>query len=264
VPPGTGWVTYVRCHDDIGWAVGDEAAAAVGEDGHLHRRFLADFYAGDFPGSFARGMRFQPDPATGEARTSGTTASLAGIEAALERHDTAETQLAVRRVLLLYAVAFAHGLPLIYMGDELGLRNDPQWAEDLRHRDDSRWLHRPAMDWEAAERRHDPGTIENALWSGMRRLVAARRSTRATHAQAATAPIDTGNEHVLGVLRSHGGERLLLLANVTEDDQRVPRSVATAHGMDWCASATDADGRPLREDGDAVVVAPYQHLWLLA
>ena len=71
VPPGAGWVTYVRCHDDIGWAITEEDAAAVGEDGHAHRRFLADFYAGDFPGTFARGARFQVNEATGDARTSG-------------------------------------------------------------------------------------------------------------------------------------------------------------------------------------------------
>ena len=29
-PPESGWVTYVRCHDDIGWAVSDEDAWAVG------------------------------------------------------------------------------------------------------------------------------------------------------------------------------------------------------------------------------------------
>ena len=57
-------------------------------------------------------------------------------------------------MLLLYAIAFAHGgLPLIYMGDELGLRNDPAWADDPAHREDNRWMHRPPMDWEAAERR---------------------------------------------------------------------------------------------------------------
>ena len=87
VPPGAGWVTYVRCHDDIGWTITPEDAAAVGEDAHLHRRFLADFYAGDFPMSFARGARFQEDAATGEARTSGMTASLAGLEAALASGD---------------------------------------------------------------------------------------------------------------------------------------------------------------------------------
>ena len=129
VPPGAGWVTYVRCHDDIGWAVTEEDAAAVGEDGHLHRRFLADFYAGAFPGTFARGARFQAEPG-GEARTSGTTASLAGLEAALERGDDVALDLAVRRILLAHAVIFAHGgLPLLYMGDELGLRNDHAFAD---------------------------------------------------------------------------------------------------------------------------------------
>ena len=39
-------VTYVRCHDDIGWAVSDADAAAAGIDGFAHRRFLSDFYAG--------------------------------------------------------------------------------------------------------------------------------------------------------------------------------------------------------------------------
>src|SRR3954463_5036266 len=94
VPPDAGWVTYVRCHDDIGWAITEEDAAAVGDDAHLHRRFLSDFYAGDFPGSFARGARFQPEP-SGEARTSGTAASLAGLEAALERGDDLAAELAI-------------------------------------------------------------------------------------------------------------------------------------------------------------------------
>jgi amylosucrase len=216
LPPGAGWVTYVRCHDDIGWAIGPEDAAAVGEDDHLHRRFLSDFYAGEFPGSFARGARFQTDERSGEARTSGTTASLAGLESA--RGD----ELAVRRILLLYAVAFAHGgLPLIYMGDELGLLNDRSWAGDERHAGDNRWMHRPPMDWAAAERRHEPGTVEAALWDGLRELIAARRSTRATHAQGSARPLDTGNHHVYALLRKFAGERLLLLANFSQQEQRV-------------------------------------------
>src|SRR4051812_4248817 len=109
VPPLAGWVTYVRCHDDIGWAIADEDAAAVGEDGYLHRRFLADFYAGDFPGSFARGARFQPDPRTGEARTSGMAASLAGLETALASGDEAAVEPAVRRPPLLYAIPLPRG-----------------------------------------------------------------------------------------------------------------------------------------------------------
>ena len=94
VPAGTGWVSYVRCHDDIGWAVGDEDAWALGIDPAAHRRFLAAFYAGDHPGSFARGVDFQVDPRDGSRRTSGTAASLCGLESALESGDAAEVDAA--------------------------------------------------------------------------------------------------------------------------------------------------------------------------
>jgi amylosucrase len=260
IPPGAGWVTYVRCHDDIGWAIGPEDASAVGEDAHLHRRFLSDFYAGDFPGSFARGARFQQDEASGEARTSGMAASLAGLESA---PDEVARELAIRRVLLLYAVAFAHGgLPLIYMGDELGLLSDPAWAEDEHHRDDNRWMHRPRMDWAAAERRRVPGSVEAALWDGLRRLVAARRATRATHARGAGEPLWTGNDHVYGLLRTFAGERLLLLANFTADEQRVRGAIVDDHGLTMTPAGSVADGRPLRVEGEQLVLAPYQFAWV--
>jgi amylosucrase len=263
VPPSAGWVTYVRCHDDIGWAITEEDAGAVGEDGYLHRRFLADFYAGEFPGSFARGARFQPDPVTGEARTSGTTASLAGLEAALDRGDELALELALRRILLLYAVAFAHGgLPLIYMGDELGLRNDDGWAADPSHGEDNRWMHRPPMDWAAAERRADPESIEGRLWDGLRRLVAARRATRAAHAQGAAEPLWTGNDHVFGLLRDRAGARLLLLANFTPERQRVRRGVVHDCGLELTQDAARPDGRPVTAEGDFLVLEAFQYLWL--
>ena len=47
-PPSATWLTYLRCHDDIGWAIMDEDAAALGMNGHAHRSFLAHWYAGDF------------------------------------------------------------------------------------------------------------------------------------------------------------------------------------------------------------------------
>ena len=245
---GSTWVTYVRCHDDIGWAITAEDAGRAGEDAHLHRRFLADFYAGDFPGSFARGARFQPDRRTGEARTSGTTASLAGLQSAT---DHLSTELAIRRILLLYAVTFAHGgMPLIYMGDELGLLNDPAGAQSA----DNRLMHRPRMDWEAAARRAAPDTVEGRLWSGLQRLITARRLTRATHAHASIEPRWTGNEHVFALRREHAGERLLLVANFSAEPQWV--EVAAEDG------AATADGRPLQRDGAGVVLAPYQHLWI--
>jgi amylosucrase len=231
----------------------------------MHRRFLADFFAGEFPGTFARGARFQPDPRSGEARTSGTAASLAGLEAALESGDEVAAELAIRRVLVMYAVAFAHGgLPLIYMGDELGLLNDPDWDAVPAHREDNRWMHRPRMDWAAAARRHEEDSVPGRLWSGFTRLAAARRSTRAVHAQGRMRPVATGSDHVFGMVREFAGERLLLLANFTADRQAVPASVFGDHGFALAYGAARADGRALDMHGGHIVLAPYQYLWAVA
>ena len=201
---------------------------------------------------------------TGEARTSGTTASLAGLEAALESGDPLALELALRRILLLYAVAFAHGgLPLVYMGDELGLRNDHAWAADPARRDDNRWMHRPrdGLDGRRAPRA-TPTSVEGRLWDGLRRLVAARRATRAAHAQGAAEPLWTGNDHVFGLLREQAGARLLLLANFTAERQSIDHAVVQDRGLALTADAAEPDGRAFTEAGDQLVLEPYQYLWL--
>jgi amylosucrase len=192
-------------------------------------------------------------------------AALTGLETARAGGDPLAVELAVRRILLLYAVAFSFGgLPLIYMGDELGLGDDADWAADPHHADDNRWMHRPRMDWAAAERRHDPGSVEGRLWAGLRRLVRARRGTRAVHAQGATRPLWTGSEHVFGLEREHAGDRLLVLANFTAQEREVPLEVVHGRGFELRGEAGDVDGRPVRVRGDVVVLDPYQHLWLHA
>ena len=77
LPPNTAWVNYLRCHDDIGWTFDDQDAAAIGINAYEHRQFLNDYYTGQFPGSFARGIPFQENHETGDMRISGTMASLA-------------------------------------------------------------------------------------------------------------------------------------------------------------------------------------------
>jgi amylosucrase len=264
-PPNAGWVTYVRGHDDIGWAITEEDAGAAGENGHLHRRFLADFYAGEFPGSFARGERFQVDPGSGEARTSGSAASLAGLEGALAAGDEHEIELAIRRILLLYGVAFSYGgLPLVYMGDEVGLPNDHSYLADPTRAHDNRWMHRPQMDWEAAQRRADPATSEGRLWAGVRRLVHARRASRALHTAGEAEPLWSGNAHVFAYARRHAGEALLALANFTEAPQDVSLDFLHGQGFRVRPGPGGPDDRPLRTEPGLLVLEPYQFTWLEA
>jgi amylosucrase len=258
-PAGSTWITYVRCHDDIGWAITEENAAAAGEDAHEHRKFLVRYYQGHFWESFARGAVFQPE-FNGEGRTSGTAASLAGLEAALAAGDEQAVDLAVRRILLLYGVAFSYGgIPLVYMGDELGLLNDYGHRDDPARAADNRWLHRPWMDWEAAERRHTAGTVEARLFGGLRALAGARRECVALHGAGSVEPFATGNPHVFGYRREHRGAAFLGLANFSEHEQALP---ALQHGMRVDDGRLTPPGRPPRRAGDRAILEPYGFAWL--
>jgi hypothetical protein len=68
LPENCAWVNYIRSHDDIGWSFADEDAQEMGIDGYWHRQFLNQFYAGRFPGSFARGLPFNFNPINQDMR----------------------------------------------------------------------------------------------------------------------------------------------------------------------------------------------------
>ena len=232
-PLPAAWVCYVRCHDDIGWAVTDADAAAAGLDGFAHRRFLSEFYAGRYPGSYARGAVFGANAATGDMRISGTTASLCGIDRALADGDEAGLAAAIRRLESMYAVAFSFGgIPLVYMGDELALRNDAGWAADPAHAPDNRWMHRPPMDWAAAARRADPQTLEGRVFAALRGLAAARRGLLALRSGGQTTILPTGHPSVLGYRRAHPrSSPLLALTNFSDSAVSVDAGVLGQAGL---------------------------------
>ncbi|GAB4271913.1 MAG: alpha-amylase family protein [Candidatus Promineifilaceae bacterium] len=262
IPSGASWLTYVRCHDDIGWAVTEEDAAAVGVNGFWHRSFLSDFYSGRFPGSFARGATFQFNPKNNDRRISGSLASLAGLELALERGDVQAIGLAIRRILLLHSMILAFGgIPLLYMGDEIGLLNDHSYEADSDLALDNRWLHRPWMDWAAAARRHDLETVEGRIFAGLQQLVAARKRAFALHARARTYPVWTYNERVFGLIRESARGRLLVLANFSEWGQAVSRRRLDEMGF-WGELVDVVNGRSVDPYSD-IYLEPYQSLWLV-
>jgi amylosucrase len=258
-PVTTAWTTYARCHDDIGWAISDADAGALGMSGHAHRSFLSAWYSGTFPGTFARGEVFQANPVSGDARISGTLASLAGLEAAV--HAGGDVDLALGRIFLLHAVIYGYGgIPLLYMGDELGLLNDRSYLDDARLADDNRWLHRPRMSWEAAERRHDPSTVEGRIFAGVRHLARVRAGLASLHAAVESQPVDVGAPAVLGLLRRHPAGAVLQLYNVSASWQRVPAHHLADNGIarPWEHLSTFAPTL----DGDAYALPPYAAWWL--
>ena len=221
IPGDCDWANYIRCHDDIGWAFSDEDIAAAGFDARDHRRFLTQFYTGQFPGSFARGLPFQVNPTTGDARVSGTTASLVGLEQALAENDPHRVELAIRRILLLHGVIMTiGGIPLIYLGDEIATLNDYDYESDMNKLGDSRWVHRPRFDWTRAEERNQTETPAGRVFQGLLRLVQLRQQHLAFD-RAETEFINTGNDHVFGYFRNQGEHTVLVLANFSEDTQQL-------------------------------------------
>ena len=262
-PAPTAWVSYLRCHDDIGWAVSDEDAAAAWLDSFAHRRFLNGFYAGRFPGSFARGAMFQENLATGDARISGSAASLCGIESALAAGDDGELTLAIRRLESMYAVVFSFGgIPLIYMGDELALRNDTRWHENPAHADDNRWMHRPPMDWALAARRGDPDSLEGRVFAAIRGLAAARRTLLALRSGGATEIVPTENRSILAYRRSHPRSApFLSLTNFSDTAQSADTSVIGRAGLHQPRHAHSTTGG-LAIAAGRLELPPWSFAWL--
>ena len=233
IPAGCAWVNYVRCHDDIGWTFDDGDASRVRIEGYSHRRFLNDFYTGRFPGSFARGLPFQENPKTGDCRISGTCAALAGLEKALQEETANEVELALGRILLIHTLILTiGGVPLIYLGDETGMLNDYSYRHDPSKAHDSRWVHRPRTDWERMELRSRPETPEGRIFAGLRRAILARKNN-AVFTGGEFQWVDSGSEQVFAFLRTHEGERALVLANFSEQPQRIEANLLRLYGLSY-------------------------------
>ncbi|HET6969003.1 MAG TPA: alpha-amylase family protein [Ornithinibacter sp.] len=258
-PPTATWLTYLRCHDDIGWAIMDEDAAAVGVTGHGHRSFLAHWYAGDFPGSPARGLVFQYNPETDDRRTSGSAASLVGLEAA---RTPQEVDLAVAALRLAHALVIGWGgIPVIWSGDELGQPNDPDWAREAGHEDDNRWAHRPRLDWARAKDRHDPTTVAGRVFGDVVSLVRARASVPHLHGAVETriGPVD--DPGVLVTVREHPLGRFVGVYNVTPERRPWPDWRLHELGVADSRDLVTGDALPWDDHG-RVWLAPYGVLWL--
>lgn len=224
IKPGCAWVNYVRSHDDIGWGFDNTDAAEIGIDPHSHRQFLTAFYTGRHESSFAEGIPFQEDPATGDARVCGTTASLCGLGKALKADDAEATELALRRILLIHGISFTiGGIPLLYLGEEIGMSNDSSYENDPGKEGDARWIHRPFFDWDKVEKRSIPGTVEQILHDGFLKLSQLRVKSDAL-ARGDTEVVHPGNNHVFAYFRTTPDQSILCLANFSEEEQVVPAS----------------------------------------
>lgn len=130
--------------------------------------------------SNSRGVLYNEDPVTGDARFCGTTASMCGIEKASYQHDKEALEKAIRMDVMLHAYMFMQsGIPVLYSGDEIGQLNDYAYRDDPDKAPDSRYVHRGAMNWEEAAKSSDQTTIPGQISSKLNQLEKLRKSEKA-------------------------------------------------------------------------------------
>ena len=261
------WLNYVRCHDDIGLGFDDNDVRLAGYDPAKHRRFLIDYFTGRFPGSAARGLPFGENPKTGDSRISGSLASLVGLETALENQDEAAIDAAIKTILLLHGMILSFGgIPLLYYGDALGMLNSQDYLQDPSKRDDNRWMHRSHFDWKKAEKRHQTGTVEQRIFSALKKMIALRKDVVAFADFDNRQLFAVDNPYLMVFSRTdrmNSRNRVLVVSNFGVEPQSLQVDTLKGYGFFLQGGMKDlCSGEYVAVEDDAIVLPPLSCYWL--
>jgi amylosucrase len=264
-PYGTSWITYTRCHDDIGLGYNDYAIRKAGFDAYQHRKFLKEYYSGEYPGSMAMGALFGVNLKTQDARISGSLASLCGLEKALTENDKNAVETSVKKIILMQAFSFfIGGVPVLFYGDELGYTNDYSYLEDESKNYDNRWMHRPKIDWKKNDKFNTKGTVEKKIFTLTKELIGIRKNISVLADKNNLTWLSTRNNHVAGFLRALADKRVYCLFNFYNESTAIDWRVFKEHGMEPAVLYDHFKKRnyTVGNDNEQLILEPYQFLIL--
>jgi len=259
-PYGCTWITYTRCHDDIGLAYDDTMIEQAGFNAYQHRTYLKNYFAGVQAGSPSAGALFSVNPKTGDARISGSLASLCGLEKGIEWKNEIEIENALKKIILMQAHSmFMGGIPMLFYGDELAYTNDYSYLQDAGKNYDNRWMHRPIIDWDKNEKRNTLGSFENHIFLATKKLIATRKSLALLADVKNTKWMPAHNIHIAGFVRSHENKKLYCIFNYKDTASYLTWYAFKEHGerpsklLDhWTGQA-----HKVGNDHEYFVLAPY-------
>lgn len=261
------WLNYLRCHDDIGFGFDDNDIYQIGYDAAAHRQFLIDYFVGKHTDSIATGRLFGQNDKTGDARVSGSLASLVGLEKAVQMKDQKLIDSCCEHIILLHSLIMSFGgIPLLYYGDELGMLNDYSFEQDEQKWQDSRWLHRPTFDWQQVEARHRQGTIEHRIFNQLRALIKIRKVTPAFADFNNRDLLEVDNDAIFGFIRydvQTPSEKVYVVANMSPEPQRLALSQVTQSNFIRPSGLIDLwSNRAPIAYADEIVLRGFQFYWL--
>lgn len=264
-PFGTSWITYTRCHDDIGLGYDDYMIQQAGFNPYEHRKFLKEYYSGEYAGSPAKGALFSSNPRTGDARISGSLASLCGLENAIRQNNSALVDIAVQKIILMQAHSFfIGGLPMLFYGDEAAYINDYSYLLDEGKSYDNRWMHRPVIDWEKNRRIEEEGTTEQRVFSATQQLIDIRKKLPVVADHSNITWMTPHNIHVAGYIRSFEDSHLFCVFNFKDKDAYLTWYAFKEHAVKPSRLIDHWSGKTLEvgEDRDYLIIPPYGFMLL--
>jgi amylosucrase len=262
------WLNYVRCHDDIGLGFDDTDVLRSGYDPVQHRRFLLDYFTGRFPGSPARGLPFGVNPKTGDARISGSLASLAGLEVALASADPAAIDAAIKTIVMLHSLILSFGgIALFYYGDAIGTLNSVAYLADPTECDDNRWVNRSYFDWQKAALRQQSGTVEQRIFSALKKMITMRKELSAFADFDNRQLVSVDNPNLLVFLRTdlhNARSRVLVVSNFNTAPQRLSLGALRPYGLFQQEAMRElCSGERMTVENDTVTIPALSCCWLV-
>jgi len=143
---------------------------------------------------------------------------------------------------------------LLYMGDELGLRNDYSYVKDPAKKDDSRWVNRVAVNEQQLESATDRTKLSGKVYQQLQQLLGVRRRLPLL-GQGKTEILASANPHLFSYRRYQDQQSLLCVVNFSEHSQ----TLAMPASSQW---RDELSGNLYQ--GARLELQPYQVLWLTA
>jgi len=264
-PNDATWINYIRCHDDIGLGYDDDFVRAMSYNPTAHKQFILNYYCGKLEWSPAKGLMFMYNPKNGDGRITGSTASLLGLETALEQNNKNIIDYAITKILMMHGIILTYGgIPMIYAGDEIGTLNDYSYEQNEDQVNDNRWVNRPMQNWDIVSKlKKEKDSSSTIIFKGLKNMIRLRKKHSVFADNNDIIVHGCPNEHVFVYQRTFEDKSVWILSNFNEVTETLNIGWLLSIGIHTGINSIDLlTGKSFELIHDDLTLKPYEQLWI--
>jgi amylosucrase len=129
-------------------------------------------------------------------------------------------------------------------------------------------MHRPRFDWDKAELRHKPNTVEGRIFNALKKMISVRKEVAAFADFNNRELRDSGNPHLFAFCRvnhQQSSDRVLVVGNFDAHPQHMELDATNDIGIMPHTQLYDLySGEKPAMFKNALVIPPYRFYWLQA